>query len=63
MAVESPQVAIRNGGAAAALVMAEDLAMATFEAGTVAVEFCGMRMRLMDEERMVEEDMVVLGAG
>ena len=48
-------------GGAVAVVVAEDVAMATFEAGAVAVEFCGKRRRLEDEERLVEEDVVVEG--
>ena len=35
--------------------------MATFEAGAVAIEFRGKRRRLEDEERLVEEDVVVGG--
>ena len=46
---------------AVAVVVAEDVAMATFEAGAVAVEFRGKRRRLEDEERLVEEDVVVGG--
>ena len=50
-----------EGGGAVAAVVAEDLAMAMFEAGAVAVEFRGKRRRLEDEERLVEEDIVVGG--
>ena len=46
---------------AVAVVVAEDVAMATFEAGAVAVEFRGKRRRLEDEEGLVEEDVVVGG--
>ena len=61
VAEEKPQKAEEEGGGAVAVVVAEDVAMATFEAGAVAVEFRGKRRRLEDEERLVEEDVVVGG--
>ena len=63
MTEESPQVASWLGGSDVAVVVAEDVAMATFEAGAsaVAVEFHGKRRRFGDEEKLVEEDVVVGG--
>ena len=61
VAEEKPRKAEEEGGGAGAGVVAEDVAMATFEAGAVAVEFRGKRRRLEDEERLVEEDVVVGG--
>ena len=61
VAEEKPPKAEEKGGGAVADAVAEDVAMATFEAGAVAVEFRGKRRRLEDEERLVEEDVVVGG--
>ena len=43
------------------MAVAEDVAMATFGAGAVAVKFRVKRRRLEDEKRVVEEDKVVGG--
>ena len=61
VAEEKPPKAEGEGGGAVAVVVAEDVAMATFEAGAVAIEFRDKRRRLEDEERLVEEDVVVRG--
>ena len=61
VAEESPQVADGLGGSAVAVVVGEDVAIVTFESGAVAVEFLSERRRLEDEERLVEEDVVVGG--
>ena len=61
VAEESSQEADRLGGGAVVVVVAKDVAMAMFEAGAVAVEFRGKRRRLEDDERVVEEDVVVGG--
>ena len=49
------------GGGAVVAVVAEDVAMTTFEAGAVTVEFRGKRRRLEDEARVVEEYVLVGG--
>ena len=61
MAEEKPPKAEGEGGVAVAMVVAEDVAMATFEAGAVAVEFRSKMRRLEDEDRLAEEDVVVGG--
>ena len=61
VAEEKPPKAEEGEGGAVAVVVAEDVAMATFEAGAVAVEFREKRRRLEDKERLVEEDVVVGG--
>ena len=61
VAEEKPPKADGGRGDAVAVVVAEDVAMATFEASAVAIEFRGKRRRLEDEERLVEEDVVVGG--
>ena len=58
--VESEGVAGDIGGSTMAVAATDDVAMATFEAGAVAVEFRSKRRRrLEDKERAVEEDVVV----
>ena len=61
VAEEKPPKAEREGGGAMAVVVVEDVAMATVEAGAVAVQFRGKRRRLEDEERVMEKDVVVGG--
>ena len=60
-AEQSPQVADELEGGTVTVAVAEHMAMATFETGAVAVEFCGKRRRLEDEMGLEEEDVLVGG--
>lgn len=58
---ELPPVASDMDSGALAVVLAEDVAMATFEAGAVTIVFCGKRRRLENEKKVVDEDIVIGG--
>ena len=61
VAEEKPPKGKGKGVDEVAVVVADDVAEVTFEAGARAVEFRGKRRRLEDDVSMVDEDVVVGG--
>ena len=61
VAEEKPLKGKGKGVDEVAVVVADDVAEVTFEAGAMAVEFRGKRRRLEDDVAMVDEDVVVGG--
>ena len=61
MAEEKPPQGKGKGVDEVAVVVADDVAEVTFEAGAMAVEFRGKKRKLEDDVAMVDEDVVVGG--
>ena len=61
VAEEKPPKGKGKGVDEVAVVVADDVAEVTFEAGAMAVEFRGKRRRLEDDVAMIDEDVVVGG--
>ena len=61
VAEEKPPQGKGKGVEEVAVVVADDVAEVTFEAGAMAVEFRGKRRRLENDVMMVDEDVVVGG--
>ena len=61
VAEEKPPKGKGKGVNEVAVVVADDVAEVTFEAGAMAVEYRGKRRRLEDDVAMVDEDVVVGG--
>ncbi|PUU80424.1 hypothetical protein B9Z19DRAFT_735168 [Tuber borchii] len=59
VAEEKPPVADDEGGGMMAVALADNMAVAKFEAGAVAIQFRGKRRRVEEFDEKMEEDVVV----